>query len=41
MTMKIFSSKSMISRLSNALSNASIALLVPEKFAFALVKLTQ
>ena len=41
MTIKIFSSKSMASRLSNALSNASIALLVPEKFAFELVKLTQ
>ena len=41
MTMKIFSSKSMTSRLSNALSNASIALLVPEKFAFELVKSTQ
>ena len=41
MTMKIFSSKSMICRLSNALSNASIAFLVPEKFAFTLVKLTQ
>ena len=41
MTMKIFSSKSMASRLSNALLNASIALLVPEKFAFELLKLTQ
>ena len=41
MTMKILSSKSMASRLSNALSHAFIALLVPEKFAFALVKLTQ
>ena len=41
MTMKIFSSKSMASRLSNALSNASIAFLVPEKLALELVKLTQ
>ena len=41
MTVKIFSSKSMISGLSNALSNASIALLVLEKFTFEVVKLTQ
>ena len=40
-TVKIFSSQSMISRLSNALSNASIALLVLEKFTFEVVKLTQ
>ena len=33
--------KSMASRLSNAYSNASIAILVPEKVAFELVKLTQ
>ena len=41
MTMKIFSSKSMASRLFNARLNASIALLVLEKFAFELLKLTQ
>ena len=41
MTVKIFSSQSMISRLSNALSNASIAFLVAEKFTFEVMKLTQ
>ena len=41
MSVKIFSSKSMISGLSNALSSASIALLVLEKFTFEVVKLTQ
>ena len=41
MTVKIFSSKSMISGLSNALSNASMAFLVPEKFTFEVMKLTQ
>ena len=41
MSVKIFSSKSMISGLSNAISNAFIAFLVLEKFTFEVVKLTQ
>ena len=41
MIVKIFSSQSMISRVSNALSNASIAFLVPEKFTYEVMKLTQ
>ena len=41
MTSKIILSKSMEPGLSNAHSNALIAFLVPEKFTFELVKLTQ
>ena len=41
MIRKILASKSMRCQLSNALSNAFIAVLVPEKFTFELLKLAQ